>query len=161
MRTVLFVFCFGVLIAASASGQAPPAPAAPAQPPASPDAPPTPPPNYTYAAESRRDPFVNLLNRGGGDARQGAAGAARPEGVAGLTVDDIVIRGIVFSRGAWVAMVGAPNGRTYSIRAGDKLMDGSVRAINATTVILMQEVNDPLSLEKQREVRKYLRGEVK
>jgi|SRR5918995_1998053 Tfp pilus assembly protein PilP len=159
MRALLIVFCFGVLLGAQAP--APGQPAAPAQPPASPDAPPAPPPNFTYSPEGRRDPFINLLNRGTTDPRQGAAGKARPEGVAGLTVDEVAVRGIVFSRGAWVAMVGAPNGRTYSIRAGDKLMDGSVRAINATTVILMQEVNDPLSLEKQREVRKYLRGEVK
>ena len=58
-------------------------------------------------------------------------------------------------------MIAAPSGRTYSIRPGDRLMDGSVRTITAQSVVLMQEVNDPLSLEKQREVRKYLRGEVK
>jgi hypothetical protein len=33
--------------------------------------------------------------------------------------------------------------------------------VTAQAVILLQDVNDPLSLEKQREVRKYLRGEVK
>lgn len=158
MRTLLIVFCFVVAVGAQPPA---PAPAQPPAPPASPEGPPVPPPNYTYSPDSRRDPFVSLFNRGTTDPRQGAAGAARPEGIAGLTVEEIAVRGIVFSRGAWVAMVGAPNGRTYSIRAGDKLMDGSVRAINATTVILMQEVNDPLSLEKQREVRKYLRGEVK
>ena len=160
MKVMLLVFCFGVLIGAQAPAPVP----APAQPPAapgSPGAPPTPPADYTYSPDSRRDPFVNLLNRGTGDPRQGAAGKARPEGIGGLTVDEVVIRGIVQSRGTWVAMVGAPNGKTYTIRAGDRLFDGNVRAINATTVILMQEVNDPLSLEKQREVRKYLRGEVK
>jgi hypothetical protein len=30
--------------------------------------------------------------------------------------------------------------------------------VNATTVVVLQEVNDPLSLAKQREVRKFLRG---
>ena len=59
-------------------------------------------------------------------------------------------------------MVGAPSGRTYSIRPGDRLMDGNVRTITrGRRSCCMQEVNDPLSLEKQREVRKYLRGEVK
>jgi Tfp pilus assembly protein PilP len=165
-RPILLVICFGVLLAAPVLAQAPPAPApAPAQAPApqaptSPDAPPTPPPNYTYSPDSRRDPFVSLFNRGTGDSGP-AAGKVRPEGIAGLAVDEVVIRGIVQSRGGWVAVVGAPNGRTYTVRAGDRLLDGSVRAINATTVILLQEVNDPLSLEKQREVRKYLRGEVK
>ena len=40
-------------------------------------------------------------------------------------------------------------------------MDGTIRAITNQAVVLMQEVNDPLSLEKQREVRKSLRAEVK
>lgn len=131
---------------------------APAPPPAA-DAPPTPPPTYAYAAEGRRDPFVSLVSRGtGGRATQGGT---RSEGVAGILVDEVVVRGIVQSRGTWVAMIGSPSGRTYSIRPGDRLMDGSVREITAQAVILMQQVNDPLSLEKQREVRKYLRGEVK
>jgi Tfp pilus assembly protein PilP len=153
----MMVLCFSAAVEA----QAPPAVPAAAPPPAVADAAPTPPPNYTYAPESRRDPFVSLLNRGTGDPRQGHQGTARPEGIAGLTVEEIVVRGIVQSRGAWVAMIGAPNGRTYTLRAGDKLMDGSVRSIDAQAVTLLQEVNDPLSLEKQREVRKYLRGEVK
>jgi Tfp pilus assembly protein PilP len=160
MRNILLVFCCGVLIGASVLAQAPPQPPVPAQPPASPEAPPTPPPNYSYSPDSRRDPFVSLLNRGTADSGPGAR-KTRPDGIAGLAVDELVVRGIVLSRGSWVAMVGAPNGHTYTVRAGDRLFDGSVRAINATTVILMQEVNDPLSLEKQREVRKYLRGEVK
>ena len=158
MTTLVMVLCFSAAVAAQTPP--PPVPAA-APPPASADAAPAPPPNYTYAPESRRDPFVSLLNRGTGDPRQGHQGATRPEGIAGLTVEEIVVRGIVLSRGGWVAMIGAPNGRTYTLRAGDKLMDGSVRSINAQAVTLLQEVNDPLSLEKQREVRKYLRGEVK
>ena len=160
MKTMVALFCFA-LLAAPVFGQAPAAaPGAPAQatPPKA-DAAPAPPANYAYTPDSRRDPFVSLINRGSADA--GPAKGKRPEGVPGLTVDEIVVRGILFSRGAWVAMVGAPDGKTYSIRAGDKLMDGTVRTITATTVILMQEVDDPLKLEKQREVRKYLRGEVK
>ena len=124
------------------------------------DAPPTPPSNYTYAPEGRRDPFVSLINRGS-TGQKGAPGVVRAEGPGGILVEEVAVRGIFQSRGAWVAMIAAPSGRTYSIRPGDRLMNGSVRTINAQAVVLMQEVNDPLSLEKQREVRKYLRGEVK
>lgn len=141
-------------------GQAP-APSAPApKPPPATEAAPTPPPNYAYSPAGRRDPFVSLVNRGTGSSA-GMPGGTRPEGVAGILVDEVVVRGIMQSRGNWVAMIGTPSGRTYSVRPGDRLMDGSVRAITAQAVVLMQEVNDPLSLEKQREVRKYLRGEVK
>ena len=138
--------------------QAPTAPATP--PPAGrADGAPTPPPNYRYEPASRRDPFVSLVNRGIENTQ--ATPGARPEGIAGVLVDEVVVRGIVQSQGGGVAMIGSPSGRTYSIRPGDRLMDGTVRAITPQAVVLMQEVNDPLAVEKQREVRKFLRGGVK
>jgi len=149
---------------ARAAEQPPNTPAAPATPAAKPanpaDAPPTPPQNYAYASEGRRDPFVSLMNRGTTGQKGGPKGM-RAEGLNGILVDEVVVKGIFQNRGAWTAMIAAPSGRTYSIRAGDRLMDGNVRTITAQAVVLMQEVNDPLSLDKQREVRKFLRGEVK
>ena len=41
---------------------------------------------------------------------------------------------------------------------GDKLLDGTVRAVNAEGLIIVQDVSDPLSLVKQREVSKKLRS---
>ena len=55
-------------------------------------------------------------------------------------------------------MVSGPDGKVFTVRAGDKLADGVIRNITANSVVILQEVNDPLSLEKQREVRKFLRG---
>jgi dUTPase len=55
-------------------------------------------------------------------------------------------------------MVSGPDAKVFTVRAGDRIADGVIRQINATTVVILQEVNDPLSLEKQREVRKSLRG---
>jgi type IV pilus assembly protein PilP len=166
MRVIIItLFAAAVLTApafargAQAPAPAQPAPAPPgAQPPVS-DGLPTPPPNYTYEPAGRRDPFVSLINRGAETGAQ--SGRVRPEGIGGILVDEVVVRGIVQSRGGYVAMIGSPSGRTYSIKPGDRLMDGSVRTITPQAVILMQEVNDPLSLEKQREVRKFLRAEVK
>jgi Tfp pilus assembly protein PilP len=155
---VLFVF---ISVAPGAvAGQPAVAPAA--APPATPgqEAPPTPPSNYAYEPENRRDPFLSLVNRGS-DARPAVARGSRPEGLPGILVDEVVVRGVLQTRGGWIAMVGLPSGRTYTVRPGDRLMDGTVRSITAQAVVLMQEVNDPLSLEKQREVRKFLRGEVK
>ena len=154
MTTLLFAL-FVVL----SVGQAPAPP--PTPPPANPQSPPSPPPNYKYSSDGRRDPFVSLVNRGTTDPRQGQAARVRPEGLPGVLIDEVVVKGILESRGGYVAMLGTPSGKTYSVRAGDRLMDGVVRSITPQAVVLMQEVNDPLSLEKQREVRKYLRGEVK
>ena len=160
MSTILLFLVVITGGVASAAAQAP-SPQAPVTPGAAPaEAPPTPPANFEYQPEGRRDPFLSLVNRGT-DARSGAPAGTRPEGLAGVAVEEVAVRGILKSRGGWVAMIAAPSGRSYTIKPGDRLMDGVVRAINAQSVILMQEVNDPLSLEKQREVRKSLRGEGK
>ena len=127
------------------------APPVPAGPP-----PPSPPPNFQYEPGARRDPFVNLFNRGT-DAK-GAEVTRRAEGVAGLMTGELVVRGIIQTRGTWVAMVAGADRKVYSVRAGDRIGDGVVRNVTAQAVVILQEVNDPLSLEKQREVRKLLRG---
>lgn len=119
---------------------------------------PAPPPNFEYASEGRRDPFLSLVNRGVDPRGTGAAPAIRAEGLPGLLTGEITVRGILQSRGAFIAMVAGPDGKVYSVRAGDKLADGVVRAVTAQAVVILQDVNDPLSLEKQREVRKFLRG---
>jgi hypothetical protein len=59
-----------------------------------------------------------------------------------------------------VALVQGPDNKTYVVRVNDRLADGSVRAITADAMVLMQDVNDPLSATKQREVRKTLRAPV-
>ena len=139
----------------------------PAVPGTKPDAPapakkvdlPSPPPNFEYTPEGRRDPFVSLINRGDeGKSKDGAATAKRADGVPGMVTGELAVRGIVQVRGAYVAMVAGPDGKVYTVRTGDKLADGVVRTVSANAVVILQEVHDPLSLEKQREVRKFLRG---
>src|SRR5688572_10391026 len=98
-----------------------PAPAAPA--PAGPPLP-SPPPNFQYSPEGRRDPFVDLVNRGADTVRGGNASAKRPEGLAGLETNALTVRGIMQSRGAFLAMVAGPDGKVFTVRAGDKLFDG-------------------------------------
>ena len=161
MRTLLFTVLM-TTVAARAAAQAPATPAVPAAAPAAPaaEAAPAPASDYFYEPSERRDPFVSLV-KSGASAQPSQIKGARPEGIAGVMVEEVAIRGIVQSRGNFVAMIAAPNGRSYTIRPGDRLMDGSVRAITGQAVTLMQDVSDPLSLEKHREVRKQLRGEVK
>ena len=152
---IVFLGLAGASLASQPATTPSPAPVTSSQ-----EAPPTPPPTYAYEPDNRRDPFVNLVNRGA-DSRPAAARGARPEGLPGILVEEVVVRGILRTKGGWIAMIGLPSGRTHTVRPGDRLMDGTVSTITAQAVVLMQEVNDPLSLEKQREVRKFLRGEVK
>lgn len=112
------------------------------------------PQGYAYNPAGRRDPFVSLAHRGS-DPR--ATTATRPEGLPGLPVAEVSVKGIVQSQGAFVAMLQAPDNKTYIVRSGDRLLDATVKAIVADAVVFVQQVNDPLSLVKQREIRRPLR----
>jgi Tfp pilus assembly protein PilP len=112
-----------------------------------------PPEGYSYDRAGRRDPFVSLLSRGTGDAAPGK----RTTGLSGLSTGELVVRGVLHSRGAYVALISGPDGKTYSAHVNDRLLDGVIRSVTPQGIVIMQEVNDPLSLVKQREVRKGLR----
>ena len=142
----------------SPAGQAPaqPSPAVPAPAPA--EQAPLEPPGFTYDPEGRRDPFVSLVRRGTSTTRGGVGDAAsRPAGLAGLETSEVTLRGTVRSREGFVAILQGADQKTYIVRAGDRLFDGTVRTISQNDMVILQQVNDPLSLEKQREVRKVLR----
>ena len=166
MRTINIVAVVVLSVAATITvgAQAPASPAAPPSavaPPSAgaPESPlPSPPAKFQYSSEGRRDPFLDRVNRGTDAVRGGVAATKRPDGVPGLETNALVVKGIVQSRGEWLAMVSGLDGKVYTVRAGDKLFDGVIRTITAQAVVIFQEVNDPLSLEKQREVRKFLRG---
>jgi Tfp pilus assembly protein PilP len=154
-RLPLLVLC---LIAAPAALFAQAKPAPQVQPAAAPSPPPPPPTpqleSYTYDPGGRRDPFTNLLGAGSGP----RVPLMRGEGKAGLAVAELSVRGVMQNRGGFIAMVQGPDGKTFLIRSGDKLADGTVRAVNAEGIVVVQDVNDPLSLVKQREVSKKLRS---
>jgi type IV pilus assembly protein PilP len=131
-------------------GVAAPAPNAAPQPTAAAQAAPD---AYTYNPDGRRDPFVSLVARG----TESSLGK-RAEGLGGLSANDLMVRGLLMSRGTYVALVSGPEGKTYPAHVNDRLADGIIRSITPQGLVIMQEVNDPLSLIKQREVRKGLRA---
>ena len=107
---------------------------------------------YAYDASGRRDPFSGLDH-----ASDPRAGAGKLNGLAGLTISEATVKGVVKSKGRMLAMVQAPDNKTYIVRASDRLLDGEVRAVTAEAVVFVQNVNDPLSPVRQREIRKPLR----
>jgi hypothetical protein len=54
-------------------------------------------------------------------------------------VDEFEIAGLVAKEGAWTALVYSPAGTLYTYRAGDRLADGTVSAIESTDVLLDTE----------------------
>lgn len=109
------------------------------------------PQGFNYDPQGRRDPFVSMLRRGNEQS------GPRLSGLAGLATSEVSLRGVVRSEGSFVGIVKGVDSRNYIVRAGDKLSDGTIQRITADTMVILQQINDPLSLEKQREVRKLLR----
>jgi type IV pilus assembly protein PilP len=146
MLTILLV----ALIAAA--GQAATTPARPAQ--SSPAAEQVPgAAGYSYNPEGRRDPFVSLVGRGN-DPKQ----AAHAAGIPGLLVNEVTVKGVIRGRSGYIAMIQGPDNKTYIVHSGDRLLDGSVKSVSQDGVVFSQDVNDPLSLVKQREVPKRIRA---
>ena len=119
-------------------------------------------PTSPTTASDRRDPFVSLVQPWTEAKAASSTPLQRPDGIAGVLVDEV---GGARHRPDPRRLGGhdrrAANGRLYTVRPGDRLMDGTCARSTRRRSMLMQEVKDPLSLEKQREVRKQLRGEVK
>ena len=75
-----------------------------------------------------------------------------------MSVGEVSLRGVLQTKGELIAMIKGPDNKTYLVHKGDKLLDGTIQNITPQGLVILQEVNDPLSLVKQREVRKMLRA---
>ncbi len=109
---------------------------------------------YTYEANGRRDPFVGVFP----GAPETRSLLRRGEGAAAYAVGEISVRGVMQSRGLLVAMVQGPDKKTLIVHSGDKLADGVVKSVIPQGLVIVQNITDPLSAQKQREVRKVLRS---
>ena len=106
---------------------------------------------YSYDPAGRRDPFRSLLVRAEDRAR-----GERPPGIAGMSIDDIVVHGIWRTRTGFIAQVRAVDNKSYLVRAGDLLYDGEVTRVSPNEVVFRQNINDPQSVKPFREVTKQL-----
>jgi hypothetical protein len=121
-----------------------------------------PPGGYTYNAQGRRDPFISMIKP---VAPQGSKGM-RPQGFPGFLIQEVALRGIVktseagigsASKPGYIAVFqGADPTKSFFVTVGQRLFDGVITAIDATSVTFRQEVTDPLSPVKTRDVRKSL-----
>jgi len=116
---------------------------------------------YNYNPQSRRDPFVSLLRPVGPD----RGPKTRKPGMEGFLIQETALKGIVrtkggglntASRAGFIAVLLGADGKSYFVTTGQRLYDGLITAVDATSVTFRQEVTDPLSPVKTREVRKSL-----
>jgi len=103
---------------------------------------------FTYDPGGRRDPFQSLQQ-----AIKEAEGP-RPLGVAGMSVDQLDLTGIVENPGGDVAFVTGADGKGHFLHVGDKIYKGVLTEIdaNAGLVKFRIQVNDPRSIKPYREV---------
>ncbi|HUF48244.1 MAG TPA: hypothetical protein VMM93_10540 [Vicinamibacterales bacterium] len=110
-----------------------------------------------YDTGGRRDPFVSLvMPRRPTPSGVTAHAGPRPSGLAGLSVADIQIRGIVRHGDRTTAIAEGPDGLSYVLRVKDRLFNAEVKSIEARVVVLVERVDTPTGVEA-REVRKPLR----
>ena len=116
---------------------------------------------YSYNSGGRRDPFVSLQRPVAAD----RGPKTRKPGMEGFLIQEIALKGIVRTtgggmgvaqRGGFIAMFLGADGKSYFVTTGQRLYDGVITAVDATSVTFRQEVTDPLSPVKTREVRKSL-----
>ena len=111
---------------------------------------------YSYDPAGRRDPFISLLQR----TLLKEAPQQRPEGVPGLLIDEIEVKGIFQLQGRTFAQVqSSDKDKSYLIQEGDQLYDGEVVSIAPGEVTFKQVVNDPSVIKPFREVVKKLNPE--
>lgn len=108
---------------------------------------------YSYDPGARRDPFRSLVRQRDLDAPPGE----RPEGIAGLLIDELEVQGIFVTEDGPVAQVmSASQPTSLLLRPGDRLWDGDVVSISLGEVVFKQTINDPTALKPFREVVKQL-----
>src|SRR5438270_228833 len=109
------------------------------------------------AAESelsaaRRDPFESLIAH----SQSGKGPANLPQGKAGLQVSTLRLDGIVRAPNGMIAVVSNPQARTYFLREGDHLYDGSVERITMDGVSFHEEGKDAFGKPVERQVNKRI-----
>lgn len=107
--------------------------------------------SYTYSAQGRRDPFVSLQKP-----VEAEGPRVKAQGLPGMLIQEIALKGIVRTPKGYTAMMQGTDGKSYFVTAGQRLADGVVTSIDAATITFRQEVNDPLSTVKTRDVKKSL-----
>jgi Tfp pilus assembly protein PilP len=109
-------------------------------------------PAESEVKQARRDPFESLIGR------QQAQGARKdlPPGKAGLQVSTLRLDGVVKASNGMIAVVSNPQLRTYFLREGDHLYDGTVEKISMDGVSFHEEGKDAFGQPVERQVNKRI-----
>lgn len=110
---------------------------------------------FTYDDGGRRDPFMSLLEVA---ERRARPTGPRPEGIAGLMIDELTLTGVWVTGNGPVAQVqAADRAKSFLLRPGDQLFDGDVVRITyeryaGAEVVFKQILDDPTARKPFREI---------
>jgi len=103
---------------------------------------------YSYDPGTRRDPFISPFKK-----RSLLPTGPRPEGKAGLLIEEISLSGIFETpEGVFAQVQGGAKDKSYLLQAGDQLYDGDVVDVSVTEVVFNQIDNSPTATKPFREV---------
>lgn len=93
----------------------------------------------SYDSGGRRDPFASLV------ASRRSAGPGEgsrqrpPAGLAGVSLADVLVRGVLRNGDTMLAILEGPNRQSYVSRVNDRLFDATVARIDADGVIFAEK----------------------
>lgn len=105
-----------------------------------------------YDPGGRRDPFRDLL----------AGREIKTKTVRGpldMSIDDIILIGIVKAKGRYTAIINGPQGFPYSVKVGDRFADGFVLSISANKVVFRKLKERGIPLMRPKDITKEINPE--
>jgi hypothetical protein len=110
-----------------------------------------------YDDGSRRDPFVSLLStKRQAPNAPAPIGGKKGSGLAAVSVNDVLVRGIVRNGQNIMATLEGPDGKQFVARRQDKLQDAVIKTIDKDGVVFVAQSVDVVGAAHPREVRKGL-----
>jgi hypothetical protein len=108
-------------------------------------------PEIKKPAANARDPFVSIIRN-----PDKTGGAPCVSGKKCLVIGEIVLRGIVKSPNAIIAVVENPQKKTYFLRENDPVFQGNVVKITTDAVVFREQIIDRAGHSSSRDITKQL-----
>lgn len=109
---------------------------------------------FVYNPKGRRDPFVDLLGGKNIKVKKEAI-----DGIAGLSIDELDLEGIIYVRGEHKACMRGPDGIPYVMKVGDNVYDGEIIKIESHSVVFKKILTVALGGKREKIIKKTLNPE--
>jgi len=109
--------------------------------------------NPIYNPEGRRDPFRDLL---AGRELKSKTGIRGP---IDMSINDIILIGIVKAKNRFTAIINGPQGFPYYVKVGDKFADGFVLSITPNKVVFRKLKERGIPLMRPKDITKEINPE--